>query len=116
VLRNVFYKARRTFASSLLVLLQVHLLGIAMLHWHADPLTPEHGLRVDNSAVQPSPASEGNMPCTACQIVQNGAARPALVAQVLPLSTSVPLIRLTASSIYHSEFSAMSYGRAPPVA
>jgi hypothetical protein len=112
----MFLQFRRALASFLLVLLQVHLLGIAMLHWHGETPTLGHGLRVDNSAVQPSPASEGNLPCTACQIVQNGAARPALVAQVLPSSKSVPLIRLTVSSIYHSEFSAMSYGRAPPVA
>ena len=114
--RNLLLQFRRAFASYLLVLLQVHLLGIAMLHWHIELPAPGHGLRVDNSAVQPAPASEGNLPCTACQIVQNGAARPALVAQVLPSSKSVPLIALMASSIYYSEFSAMSYGRAPPVA
>ena len=113
---NVLYPFRRALASYLLVLLQVHLLGIAMLHWHGESLMPGHGLRVDNSAVQPVPASESNLPCTACQIVQSGAARAATVAQVLPSSNSVPLVRLNTPSIYHLEFSAMSHGRAPPVA
>jgi hypothetical protein len=46
--------------------------------------------------------------------VQSGAARAGHVAQVLPSSNSVPVIRLSTPVIYHLEFLAMSYGRAPP--
>jgi len=78
--------------------------------------TPQHGAQVGQCADQSSPTSDGKLPCTVCQIVQNGAARAATVAQVLPSSNSVPLVRLNSPSIYHMEFPAMSYGRAPPVA
>ena len=113
--RNLYYQFRRAFASYLLVILQVHLLGVAMLHWHGEVPTLQHGLRVENSALQQSPASDCSVPCTACQIVQSGAARAATVAQIIPSSNSVPLVRSNTPSIYHSEFSAMSYGRAPPL-
>jgi hypothetical protein len=77
---------------------------------------PHHGMQVGHYADQSSSTSDGKLPCTACQIVQNGAARAATVAQVLPSSNSVPLVRLNSPSIYHLEFPAMSYGRAPPIA
>lgn len=86
-----------------------------MLHWHGEPPTSDQGPQVERGAVQ-STATDCSIPCLACQIVQNGAARPATVAQALPSTNSVPLDRVKIPSIYHSEFSAMSYGRAPPVA
>ena len=107
---------RCAFASYLLVLLQVHLLGVAMLHWHGETMAPGHGLWVSACDVQTPSTSDSNLPCTACLIVQNGAAQPATAAQVLPSSSSVPLVRLMTPSDYRSEFSAMSYGRAPPTA
>ena len=87
-----------------------------MLHWHGESPMPGHGLRIYNSQAQSLPASDCSIPCPACQIVQNAAARPAHVAQIIPTSSSVPLVRLKTPSIYHSEFLAMSHGRAPPIA
>jgi hypothetical protein len=116
VRRTLFDQIPRVLASCLLVFLQVNLLGVAMLHWHGEMPAPQHGQRVDNRATQSSPTSDGNLPCTVCQIVQSGAAQTGHVVQVLPSSNSVPLIRLTTPIIYHLEFLAMSYGRAPPIA
>jgi hypothetical protein len=115
VLCKTFGSFRRSPAAYLLVFLQVHLLGVAMLHWHGESPAFGHGARVDRGAAQTS-TGECSIPCPACQIVQNGAARPATVAQPIPSSNAVPLDRVNAPSAYYTEFSAMSYGRAPPIA
>jgi hypothetical protein len=112
---NRVQEFRRAFASCLLVLLQVNLLGVAMLHWHGELPAPAHSPQVYGCEAPSSSASECNLPCTACQIVQNGAVQPADAAQVIPSSHSTPLARLLAPSFYRSEFSAISYGRAPPL-
>ncbi|MGD1102130.1 MAG: hypothetical protein ABSA59_08685 [Terriglobia bacterium] len=91
--RNWTHQLRRAFASYLLVLLQVHLLGAAMLHRHGETTGLCHGLWVSGCEVPASPTSESNLLCTVCQIVQNGAVQPASAAQVLPPSISVPLVR-----------------------
>ncbi len=113
--RNWIRQARPTFASYVLVFLQVHLLGVAMLHRHGETMSPWHGLWVSGCEVQPSPASDGSLLCSACQIVHNGAAQPASALQVLPSSISVPLVFRLTTSNYRSELPAMSYGRAPPL-
>jgi hypothetical protein len=115
VRRNRTYQFRRTLAPCLLVLLQVHLLGVAMLHRHGETTALRHGLWVAGCEVQPSPASDSNLLCAACQIVQNSAAQPASAAQVLASPTSVPLVRRMTPSNYRSELPAMGYGRAPPL-
>lgn len=114
--RKLLHQIPRVLSSYLLVLLQVNLLGVAMLHSHGEMPTPQRGQRVDNRVTQSSPTSDGNLPCTVCQIVQSGAAQAGHAAQVVPSSNSVPLVRLTTPSTYHLEFLAMSYGRAPPIA
>jgi hypothetical protein len=103
------------FPSYLLVLLQLHLLGMAMLHQHGETTAPWHGLWISACEAQPASTSDSNLLCTVCQIVQNSAVQPAVAAQVLPPSTSVPLVRLMTPSNYRSELPAMSYGRAPPL-
>jgi hypothetical protein len=97
------------------VLLQLHLLGVAILHRHGETPAVWHGIWVSGCEVQPFPTSDCNLPCTACLIVQNGAVQPARAAQVLPPSNSVPLVRRMTPSHYRSELPAMSYGRAPPL-
>jgi len=86
-----------------------------MLHRHGETLPVFHGLWATGSEVQPSSTADSNLLCTACQIVQNGALQPASVAQILPSSISVPLLRRMTSSNYRSELPVMSYGRAPPL-
>jgi hypothetical protein len=113
--RNWTAKVRRVVACYLLVLLQVHLLGVAMLHWHGGKIAPSHAPRVSASNAQPTPESDSNLLCTACLIVHNGAVQPASAAQVLPTSASVALIRRIAPNHYRAESPAMSFGRAPPL-
>jgi len=86
-----------------------------MLHWHGETMAPDHGIEVRSGATQSSPTSDSTIPCTACQIVQSGAAQPAYAIQVLPSSNSVALVRFITPSDYRSDFPAMSYGRAPPL-
>jgi hypothetical protein len=97
------------------VFLQVHFLGVAMLHRHGEMPVLRHGLRVAGIEVQPSPASDSNPLCTVCQIVQNGAAQPARAVQILPPSISIPLPPRAAATNYRSVLPVMSYGRAPPL-
>ena len=112
---NWTHQLRRAFAPYLLVLLQMHLLGVAMLHRHGETTALCHVLRVSVCDIQSSPGVDSNLLCTVCQIVQSGAAQPAGAAQVLPSPTSVPLLRLVAPSNYRSELPAMSYGRCRPL-
>jgi hypothetical protein len=114
--RNWTTKFRRAFTPCLLAVLQVNLLGIAILHQHGETISQSHAPYVSGCEVPTSPFADGNLFCTVCQIVQHGAVQPANAAQVIPLSTSVQLVRSVAPSHYHSEFPAMSYGRAPPLA
>ena len=107
---------RRLFASSLLVLLQLHLLGVATLHQHGETPTLRQAPAITQSDVQSSTAGDSNLLCTACQIVHNGAAQPGSAAQVLPASTTITLVRRMTPNHYRSELPAMSYGRAPPLA
>jgi hypothetical protein len=86
-----------------------------MLHWHGETVAPWHGLRVSGCEAQPSPPTDSNLLCTACQIVQSSAVQPAIVVQVLPSSISVALVGRMTPIHYRSELPAMSYGRAPPL-
>jgi hypothetical protein len=95
--------------------LQVHLLGIAMLHRHSAP-APWHGRWVTAHHAQPSPAADDSVHCTACQIVQHSAVQPGGAAQILPSSASVPLIRRMIDNSYCSALLVTSHGRAPPLA
>ena len=113
--RNWAGQFRRAFASYVLVLLQVHLLGIAMLHQHDEAAASWHGLWVSGCEVQSSPAADSNILCTACQIVQHSAVQPGNAAQALPSSASVPLLRHMTPSNYRSELPVMNHGRAPPI-
>jgi hypothetical protein len=99
----------------LLVILQAHLLVAAVLHQHGGTTAPHHSLCVSGYEVQPSSDSKGNLLCTVCQIVHNGAVQPASAAQILPPSNSLPLLRRMAPSHYRAELPALSYGRAPPL-
>jgi hypothetical protein len=108
-------RIRRAFAPFLLVILQAHLLVVAMLHQHGETTAPRHSLCVSANEVQPSPDSKSNLLCTVCQIVHNGAVQRASAAQILPPSNSLLLLRRLATSHYRSELPALSYGRAPPL-
>jgi len=114
VVRNRTLKIRRTFAPFLLVILQANLLVVAMLHQHGETIALRHGLCVSGHEVQPSPDSKGNLLCTVCQIVHNGAVQAASAAQILPPTNSLPVLRRMAPSHYRAELPALSYGRAPP--
>jgi hypothetical protein len=94
----------------------MQLLGAAMLHRHGETSALEHGLSVSTCEAQPSGTADGNLLCTVCLIVHNGAVQPANAAQVLPPSISIALLRRLAPSSYRSELPAMNYGRAPPLA
>ena len=115
MLYNLTRQFRRHLASYLLVFLQVNLMGVAILHWHGEVTAPGHGVWVSEHEVQPASTSDSNLLCTACQIVHNGAAQPASAAQVLPSSTSAPMVRLMTPSNYRAELPATNYGRAPPL-
>jgi hypothetical protein len=115
VARNRIPQIRRAFAPYLLVLLQAHLLVVAMLHQHGETTASRHSLCVSSHEVQTSPESKNNLLCTVCQIVHNGAVQPASAAQILPPSISLPLLRRMAPSHYRAELPALSYGRAPPL-
>lgn len=108
------HQFRRAFASCLTVRLQVHLLGAAMLHRHGEMPARWIDLRISGCDMPPSPFSDGNPPCTACQIVHNGAVQPGGATQALPSPASIPLVRLITTSFYHSEQPATSLGRASP--
>ena len=84
VARNRTTQIRRAFAPYLLVILQANLLVVAILHQHGETIALRQGLCVSGHEVQPSPDSKGNLLCTVCQIVHNGAVQPASAAQILP--------------------------------
>jgi len=86
-----------------------------MVHRHGETTELRHGLRVFGFEVPSSPTSEGNLLCTVCQIVQNGAVQPANAAPILPPSISVPLLLRITPSDCRSDLPAMNYGRAPPL-
>ena len=102
--------------SYLLVFLQMHLLGIAMLHRHGEMPAPwQHVISVSACEVQSPATSDSNLLCTACQIVQHSAAQPGSAAEALPSLASIPLVRRMVPSSYRSELPAMNHGRAPPL-
>lgn len=115
MLRNWNYPIRRSAASYLLVILQVHLLGVAMLHWHGESNAPSHSLWAQGCDASAPASSDCSIPCPACQIVQTSSVQPASAAQVLPPENSVLLIRCMAPNDHSSDLPVMSYGRAPPV-
>ncbi len=95
--------------------MQANLLVVAILHQHGETIALRQDLSVSGYEVQPSPDSKGNLLCTVCQIVHNGAVQPASAAQILPPSISLPLLRRRAPSHYRTELPALNYGRAPPL-
>ena len=107
--------SRKAWASCLLVFLQLHLLGVAMLHRHGEAVGPSSGLCVQGRETQPSSTSESGIPCAVCQIVHSGAARPAPAAQILSPVILVSWVWRLAPGGYRSVLPAMSYGRAPPL-
>ena len=114
--RRMTRQFRRAVTGYLLVVLQVHLLGVAMLHWHGERAAPCHGQWFCGCKVPPTPVADSNLLCTACQIVQHSAVQPASAARVLLSLTSALLPLRLATHSYHSELPAMNHGRAPPLA
>ena len=112
---NPTRSSRKALAAYLLVLLQVNLLGVAMLHRHSEAVVPGHGLWVLGSETHPSPTSESGVPCAVCQIVHSSAVQPAPAAQIRPPATMVPLVRRLVPSDYCSVLLTINYGRAPPL-
>ncbi|MGO8818085.1 MAG: hypothetical protein ACLQVG_25855 [Terriglobia bacterium] len=112
--RNWTTKFRRSLAPYVLMLLQLHLLGIAMLHRHGETAPVSHGLGVSGGEATAPATSDCNIPCPACQIVQTSSVQPASTAQVLPPANSVLMIRRMVPSNHCADLPVMSYGRAPP--
>ena len=107
---------RRTLTAFLLVVLQLHLFGVAALHRHGDSMAPRHGLRASAAATPFNSGADSQLLCTACQIVHHGAVQLTSAVQVLPSAASVPLARNTTPTNYLSELPAAHHGRAPPLA
>jgi len=104
-----------TLAVYSLVLLQVHLVCVAILHHHGETETRWHAPWVSGCGTQQSPAAGNSLPCTACQIVRHSAVQPATAMAVFQPAVSVPFPPRLTQGIYCSVRPAISYGRAPPL-
>ncbi len=112
--------AKHTFlrrVALLLLVLQMHLLWVAVVHSHESPEDPpgaQSSLHENSNGGSASTA--GSHYCVVCQIVRQGAIRPA-VAHLAPRPAT--LIRLRpgfAATDIDSRRPAPTYGRAPPLA
>jgi hypothetical protein len=104
-----------TLAVYSLVLLQVHLVWVAILHHHGETATRWHAPWVSGCGAQPSPAAGNSLPCTACQIVRHSAVQPATATAVFQPVVSVYLALCLTHNNYGSLQPASTYGRAPPL-
>jgi hypothetical protein len=106
----------RTSLTGLLVLLQVHLVWIGELHRHsfAEALPPSTTSLREGSQ-QPAPVVDTELLCTACQVVQHSAARPAISTPTPGPVAAVSFRPTVASSDFNSHQPNIQYGRAPPL-
>jgi len=104
-----------TLAVYSLVLLQIHLAWVAILHHHGETATRGHAPWVSGCGTQPSPAAGNSLPCTACQIVRQGAAQPAGAAPVHSPALSVYFALCLTHNNYGSLQPVSIHGRAPPL-
>ena len=99
-----------------LMVLQCHLLWMAMFHQH--PLTAFAGgasTAVSQGSSQPRPAVATELTCTVCQIVRQSLALLVTGSAVLHAAASVSRLLLFCPGDYHSCQSIVLFGRAPPL-
>ncbi len=96
--------------------LQVHLLLVATLHHHGPAGLSQSAARLQTDHHVSTPALDGSLPCTACQIVRHNAVRPALITPIPELVAATPLPRSFAINHYHLLVTTVANGRAPPLA
>jgi hypothetical protein len=113
---KVSFNAVWTCAACLVLLAQVNLLWVAALHCHEEEGLAARGAPTYSGDLHSQPALERGLLCTPCQIVRNGAARPALgtPAPSAAASTSITFAVDPGEFAFHRPF--VSYGRAPPPA
>jgi hypothetical protein len=98
------------------MLLQGHLLCVAVLHQH--PLAAFTGgavAAVSQSSWQARPPLANELTCTVCQMIRHSLALPVTGSPVLHAAASVSRLLLFSPVGYHSCRSIVVFGRAPPL-
>lgn len=96
--------------------MQVNVLLIAAVHHHGLTASLFHRRAAISAARSPSGAAADSVFCLTCQIVRQGAARPALVADPLRPDAETLVHLACFLARYPSVNSIVVFGRAPPVA
>jgi hypothetical protein len=101
--------------SWVLLLFQANLLLIYAVHHHGSLADLFHRQAAIQCAGSQSASSDSNVFCMTCQVVRQGAARPALAAQALRPDAVVLLLSLPSVAIHPSFQQVVVFSRAPPL-
>jgi len=106
----------RSFAIIGLVLAQTQLVLVAGLHWHPnDFLFPAHRLPACSQSSHPSGPAPDPTPCIVCQIVRQGAARPAIRSALIQLPVGIIFCPVASFDLVLVPRASTLPARAPPL-
>jgi hypothetical protein len=113
------YLRRRSLRAAItccLMVLQCHLLWVAMFHQH--PMTAFAGgasTAVSQGGSQPRPPVATELTCTVCQIVRQSLGLTVAGSPVLYVAAATSHLPLFRPLAYYSYLSIVVFGRAPPL-